>query len=128
VLWGTGEDAFPLTPEWFHGLADILGESLVGVNVMHTNFTCMPHVLRFVREDCGWKGPLGAYPDHGVFKAPEWVFAELDTVEAMQLVHEWISDYNIQLVGGCCGLGPEYITSLSAAMRAHNAAVRRKNE
>jgi len=128
VLFGTQEDAVPLTPEWFHELANILGENLVGINVMHTNFSTMADALRFVREDCGWKGPLGAYPDHGVFQAPEWVFAELDTVEAVEMVQQWINDYNVQLVGGCCGLGPEFITSLSTMARAHNAAVRRKSE
>jgi len=126
VLFGDCEDAVPLTVEWFHELAEILGENMVGVNVMHTNFSTMAKVLRFVREECGWKGPLGAYPDHGTFQAPEWVFAELDTAVAVEMVQEWINDYNVQLVGGCCGLGPEFITSLSAMARAHNAGVRRR--
>jgi len=112
VLWGTGDDAIPLTKEWFFSLADILGPSLVGVNVMHTNFSTTAGVLKFLREECKWEGALGAYPDHGVFKAPEWVFAELDNASALTYVEEWITKYNVQLVGGCCGLSPEYIKVL----------------
>ena len=66
VMWGNGEDALPLTPAWFHNLVGILGKSLVGVNVMHTNFSTMDPALKFVREECGWTGPLGAYADHGI--------------------------------------------------------------
>ena len=29
---------------------------MVGVNVMHTNFSTMGRVLDFVRNDCGWTG------------------------------------------------------------------------
>jgi S-methylmethionine-dependent homocysteine/selenocysteine methylase len=126
VLWGNGVNAIPLQPEWFHSLKSVLGDNLVGVNVMHTNFSTMEATLKFVREDCGWQGPLGAYPDHGRFEAPDWVFEELDNAEAMQHVEKWIAQYGVQLVGGCCGLGPEYITALSAFARRHNAIVRSK--
>ena len=36
----------------------------------------------------------------------------------------WIKDYGVQLVGGCCGLGPEYITAVAGMARRHNATVR----
>jgi methionine synthase I (cobalamin-dependent) len=126
VLYGNGSDAVPLKKEWFHRLAGVLGPNLVGVNVMHTNFSAMADTLQFVREDCGWTGPLGAYPDHGVFKAPEWVFEELDNEAAMKHNEDWINRFGVQLVGGCCGLGPEYITALSAFVRRHNADVRNR--
>jgi len=124
VLWGTGENQIPLTVEWFTNLSDILGPSLVGVNVMHTNFnTCGP-VLKFLREDCEWNGALGCYPDHGEFKAPEWKFEELDNTAALKYVESWIADYNVQLIGGCCGLTPSFIMAVSAFTRHHNATVR----
>lgn len=124
ILFGTGEDANYLTKDWFQSLKDILGSNLVGVNVMHTNFSAMAPTLKFLREDCGWTGALGAYPDHGVFAAPEWVFYELDNQEAIEYIEGWVKTYNVQLVGGCCGLGPEYINAVSAFTRRHNAAVR----
>ena len=127
VLFGTGDDQVPLTVEWFDGLRNVLGDRLVGINVMHTNFSTMSSTLRFVREECGWDGPLGAYPDHGVFQAPDWVFAELDNKEAVEHVEHWVKEYGVQLVGGCCGLGPEYITAVAAFSRRHNALVRDLN-
>lgn len=128
VLYGTTEDAIPLTKEWFQNLADILGPHLVGVNVMHTKFNVVGPTLKFLREEVGWKGPLGAYPDHGSFKAPEWIFAELDTDEAMKYAQSWIDDYGVQLVGGCCGLGPDFITEISSLTRKHNERVRAPQE
>jgi S-methylmethionine-dependent homocysteine/selenocysteine methylase len=128
VMWGTGVDAVPLDPDWFHKLAGILGTSLVGVNVMHTNFSTMAAALKFVREDCGWHGPLGAYPDHGRFEAPDWIFEEIDNADSMKHVEKWIKEFDVQLLGGCCGLGPEYITALSAFTRSYNAQVRQKSE
>jgi len=127
VKFSTGVDCDPVTPEWFWDLAKILGPNMVGVNVMHTNFSTMGPALKFIREDCGYDGPLGAYPDHGRFAAPEWIFEELDMPEAVDFVENWIKDYGVGLVGGCCGLGPEYITALSAFTRRHNSEVRRKN-
>ena len=56
-------------------------------------FSCF---LQFVREDCGWDGPLGAYPDHGLFAAPEWIFYELDNKEAIEYVEDWVKAYNVQ--------------------------------
>jgi len=124
VLFGTGEDCVPLRREWFDELRDALGASLCGVNVMHTNFSSTAPALDFVRNECGWDGPLGAYPDHGAFEAPEWVFRELDNSVALEHVESWIKDYGVQLVGGCCGLGPEYITAVAGMARRHNATVR----
>jgi len=124
VLFGTGKDSVPITKEWFHNLQDILGDNLVGVNVMHTNFSTMSPTLSFVRNECGWSGALGAYPDHGVFEAPDWIFAELDNKDAVDHVESWVKEYGVQLVGGCCGLGPEYITAVSAFTRRHNALLR----
>jgi len=124
VMWGNGVDAVPFTTDWFNNLCHILGPSLVGVNVMYTDFSTMASTLKFVREICGWKGPLGAYPCHGRFEAPNWKFAELDTEEALEHVDSWIRDYDVQMVGGDCGLGPEYIAALSAHVRRHNASLR----
>ena len=36
----------------------------------------------------------------------------------------WVNDYGVQFIGGCCGLGPEYITAVSAFLRKHNAVMR----
>mmetsp|Transcript_44085 Transcript_44085/g.84648 ORF Transcript_44085/g.84648 Transcript_44085/m.84648 type:complete len:493 (-) Transcript_44085:116-1594(-) len=126
VQWSLGNDSVPATPEWFHNLTRILGANMVGVNVMHTDFGTMGPALKFIREDCGWQGPLGCYPDHGRFAAPDWIFQELCIEEAIECVESWIRDYDVKLIGGCCGLGPEYITALSAFTRRYNTEVRHR--
>jgi len=126
VQWSLGNDSVPATPEWFHNLTRILGANMVGVNVMHTDFGTMGPALKFIREDCGWQGPLGCYPDHGRFAAPDWIFQELNIEEAMECVESWIRDYDVKLIGGCCGLGPEFITALSAFTRRYNTEVRHR--
>lgn len=52
------------------------------------------------------------------------MFEELDNVASIKYIEEWITKYNVQLIGGCCGLGPDYITGVSAFVRRHNASVR----
>jgi len=128
VKWSNGVDSRPVDADWFHDLSRILGDNMVGVNVMHTDFSTMGPALKFIRETCGWQGPLGAYPDHGRFAAPEWIFEELNTEEALDYVKSWVRNYDVQLIGGCCGLGPEYITALSAYTRRHNTEVRQKRK
>ena len=51
VLFGSGNDSVPLTKKWFDSLKDLLGDNLVGVNVMHTNFSTMSKTLSFVRQE-----------------------------------------------------------------------------
>ena len=99
------------TREVFREFLELAGKNLVGINIMHTNFSAMLPTLRLVRE-FGWDGPLGAYPDHGHFTMPHWVFAEIQMGDAMELVKTWIDESGVQLVGGCCGLGPEFIEGL----------------
>ena len=64
----------------------------------------------------------------GEFKAPEWEFRELDNADAIEMVKGWIKDYNVQVVGGCCGTGPDFIRAVSAFCRHHNADVRLHNK
>ena len=92
-------------------MVEIAGDNLMGINIMHTNFSAMGPTLKAVRE-FGWYGILGAYPDHGRFKMPHWEFEELDIGEAMAMVRGWVSDYKVSLIGGCCGLGPGFIAAL----------------
>ena len=113
-LFGTaGEfrDELRFTAEAFNSLVEVAGENLQGINIMHTNFSAMGPTLKAVR-DFGWEGILGAYPDHGRFKMPHWEFEELDIEEAMEMVRGWVSGYGVSLIGGCCGLGPDFIAAL----------------
>lgn len=97
-------------------LADILdllvpmGPDLV--NIMHTEIDAVSEALVMVRQR--WPGPIGVYPESGYFAQPNWEF--VDVISPDDLVREargWIND-GAQLVGGCCGTGPEHIRALRA--------------
>lgn len=63
-------------------------------------------------------GKLGAYANRLVPVAPDWVMGgEASTSMREDLgvgayhatVLHWVQELNVRLVGGCCGIGPEYI-------------------
>jgi homocysteine S-methyltransferase len=59
-----------------------------------------------------WKGPLGAYPERGAFTMPNWEFVDALAPEAFVAhAEEWLGQ-GVQVLGGCCGLGPEHIRLL----------------
>ncbi|BCB88535.1 homocysteine S-methyltransferase family protein [Phytohabitans suffuscus] len=74
--------------------------------------------LRALRESCA--GPIGAYPnveDRG--GVPRWTHvdgelpASLEPEEFAQLLARWRQDYDLAMVGGCCGATPDHIAALS---------------
>ena len=50
------------------------------------------------------------------------------TLTYFRYVEEWVNDYDVQLVGGCCGLTPEYINAVATFIRHHNRDVRTEGE
>lgn len=83
------------------------------VNIMHSEIRTIPRALEMVRER--WQGHLGVYPESGHFVKPNWNF--VDVISPNDLVEEarvW-RDAGVQLLGGCCGTGPEHITALRDA-------------
>lgn len=78
--------------------------------VMHSKVDDTAAGLKAVREY--WTGPLGAYPNSGHFIMPNWQFVDITPPGILlQRAREWI-DLGAQLIGGCCGLGPEHIAAL----------------
>jgi S-methylmethionine-dependent homocysteine/selenocysteine methylase len=64
-----------------------------------------------------WKGPLGAYPESGYFAMPEWKFVDIIPVPAfVELAKAW-AERNVQILGGCCGIGPDHIKALADAFK-----------
>jgi len=104
-------------PDW--PLADIV-KALAGagadvISIMHTLPNHTGDALKIVRES--WGGPLGAYPESGFFKMPDWQF--VDIIEPTALVtyaRDW-QKTGASIFGGCCGTNPQHIKALSTAMR-----------
>eukprot|EP00420_Gonyaulax_spinifera_P016918 CAMPEP_0197913310 /NCGR_PEP_ID=MMETSP1439-20131203/76451_1 /TAXON_ID=66791 /ORGANISM="Gonyaulax spinifera, Strain CCMP409" /LENGTH=589 /DNA_ID=CAMNT_0043535163 /DNA_START=82 /DNA_END=1851 /DNA_ORIENTATION=- len=85
--------------------------SVVGVFVHHTSIADTGPALKAVRE-AGWKGPLGAYPDQGEHVWPNWTFQDIPVENFIAAAQLWLDECDCRMVGGCCGLGPQYIKAL----------------
>lgn len=85
-----------------------LGASLVAI--MHTLAEDTPAALREVASH--WQGPVGAYPHTGQFIMPNWQFINMISPEDFTRQAQGWTGMGVQLVGGCCGIGPEHIRLL----------------
>ena len=60
-----------------------------------------------------WHGPKLVYAETGKLEKPDWNFKEICTPEKYsEVIKGWISRHGLQIVGGCCGTGPEHIRFL----------------
>ncbi len=60
-----------------------------------------------------WDGPLLAYPHSGDWNPPNWGFDTVIGPEAYaRAAAGWVEQHNVQVVGGCCGIGPDHIRAL----------------
>jgi S-methylmethionine-dependent homocysteine/selenocysteine methylase len=83
------------------------------ISIMHTSPNDTDEAIDILRTH--WKGPVGAYPESGYFKMPEWTF--VDIIEPGELVKKsqaWRKK-GVTAFGGCCGLGPDHIKALTEA-------------
>jgi len=85
-----------------------LGASVV--SIMHTLTEDTPPALREVTSR--WSGPVGAYPHSGAFIMPNWQFIDMVSPEDFTTQAQGWLGMGAQLIGGCCGIGPEHIRML----------------
>jgi S-methylmethionine-dependent homocysteine/selenocysteine methylase len=85
-----------------------LGASVV--SIMHTLTEDTPPALREVTSR--WSGPVGAYPHSGEFIMPNWQFIDMVSLEDFTRQAQGWLGMGVQLIGGCCGIGPEHIRML----------------
>ena len=110
-----------------HGvvLADLLDDLLVGpervdaVLVMHTDMDDTEAALDVVSSS--FSGPIGAYPHKGSWIPPHWELSDITPEEFASRVAPW-RQRGVQLLGGCCGIRPQHIAALHAAVRSDEAA------
>ncbi|MEM7345153.1 MAG: homocysteine S-methyltransferase family protein [Chloroflexota bacterium] len=86
-----------------------LGGDAVGI--MHSKVETTGPALEVLGQH--WSGPKLAYAETGRLEAPDWVFEEICSPQAyVTEVKRWVDDYGVQIIGGCCGTGPEHIRLL----------------
>ena len=84
--------------------------ALAAVTVMHAKPDVALEAIDIIRAR--FAGPIGVYAESGDWASPEWVFNGLAPEEYLQEAMAW-ADRGAQLIGGCCGIGPEHIKVLA---------------
>ena len=83
------------------------------VGVMHSDIHLIDEALYVVEQ--GWPGLLLAYPDSGTFSDNVWTpnsNKNKDNEKVDACVDLTKRHPKLQLIGGCCGLGPSFIQKL----------------
>ncbi len=87
-----------------------LGGSLAGV--MHSEVGVTGPALEALARH--WDGPTLAYAETGYFTRPYWQFEESASPdEYAEAAAGWVADHGAQVVGGCCGTGPDHVRALA---------------
>jgi S-methylmethionine-dependent homocysteine/selenocysteine methylase len=98
------------------------------INVFHSNVKSTDAALPIVREK--WSGPVGVYPEAGredyVDPNPDPTGKnDITPAEFLDLARKWVQE-GVQIIGGCCGIGPEYIRPLRGGLPARIPTPRRR--
>ncbi len=85
------------------------------ISIMHSSPNDTAEAIDIVKRH--WSGPLGAYPESGYFKMPEWNFVNIMAPDDLVDRARGWQQQGVTAFGGCCGLGPEHIAALSQRFR-----------
>jgi S-methylmethionine-dependent homocysteine/selenocysteine methylase len=108
ALVGFGREDQPL--EAFAPRLAALGPAVI--SIMHSSPEDTGPAIEILKQS--WSGPIGADPESGYFKSPDWVFAEITPAELVAYAKEW-QQLGTTIFGGCCGIGPSHIKALREA-------------
>ena len=86
------------------------------VSVMHTTAQETTPALAELRRH--WQGPTGAYPNSAGTATSRWDLQDTETPESLLAeAREWVK-MGVQIIGGCCGIGPEHIRAFREGLPA----------
>ena len=82
------------------------------LGIMHTSVDLISDCIQIIKKH--HSGAVMAYPDSGYFKSPNWQFSEvISPSELIKFALPWV-DNGVNIIGGCCGLGPEHTKQLAS--------------
>lgn len=95
-------------------LTDVLGSlpvtSHTTLCIMHSELDVTDAALKILRKH--WQGPVAIYPNSGRYENPHWQHDTVcSTAEFVAASQRWL-DTGVNIVGGCCGIGPAHIKAL----------------
>jgi S-methylmethionine-dependent homocysteine/selenocysteine methylase len=88
----------------------LAGPELAAITVMHSKPEDSLAAAEIIRGH--FAGPVGVYAETGGWQPPNWVFGGLTPDGYLQEATTW-AGRGVQLIGGCCGVGPEHIRALA---------------
>ncbi len=99
-------------PTLAEGVASLEGRDVPVVMVMHTEVADIDPCLDVL--DQTWQGPVGVYAHTGYFQEPNWIFnGVISPEDYADYATGWLAR-GVQIIGGCCGIGPEHIELLGS--------------
>ena len=82
-----------------------------GLGIMHTSIDLVEGGIDLIKTT--YDGLITAYPDSGYFKSPYWDFEEvISPADLVMFAAQW-KNSGVNVIGGCCGLGPSHIEALA---------------
>jgi homocysteine S-methyltransferase len=98
----------------FRELLDAVLDLPVGVlGIMHSEVPDIAQGIEMLRER--WSGAMAVYPESGYFTMPNWKFVDIIAPDDLVAAARDWRKHGVQLIGGCCGIGPQHIEALHAA-------------
>jgi S-methylmethionine-dependent homocysteine/selenocysteine methylase len=91
-------------------LSALVDPAPAAVTVMHAKPEVTLDAIEIIRRH--FTGPIGVYAETGDWRPPNWVFDGLAPAGYLEQAITW-ADHGAQLIGGCCGVGPEHIRVLA---------------
>ena len=93
---------------------DVLSLGCDSAGVMHSSVRDTGPALAELNEL--WNGPMFAYAESGHFIPPSWKFEDIiSPQDYLGYARQWI-EQGVQIIGGCCGIGPEHIRVLHESL------------
>ena len=79
--------------------------------IAHSNINVTGRAIKIVKKN--FNGVVGAYPNVGFYKKPNWIYEDnMRPEDYLKEAKSWVKNGS-QIIGGCCGIGPDLIKSLS---------------
>jgi len=98
----------------FRELLDAVLDLPVAVlGIMHSEVPDIAQGIEMLRER--WSGAMAVYPESGYFTMPNWKFVDIIAPDDLVAAARDWRKQGVQLIGGCCGIGPQHIEALHAA-------------
>jgi S-methylmethionine-dependent homocysteine/selenocysteine methylase len=109
IARGLGYSPMPLQDLLPQIVSKVKYEKLI-MSIMHTEIDLTDKALNVLKQH--WGGPVAIYPNSGNFVNLRMQFDSVCSIaEFEKAANRWISA-GVQIVGGCCGIGPAHIASL----------------